>query len=122
MTQTEIDLARDLGATSKLLPIASKVLGPAGYLGAVVNTVHDVMALQSGEMSVAKFSYKFTGTALGIAVTLYTANPILGALVGGSFQAGQIMYDGAIFAIDKASQFLGNCESALSYGKWVPGR
>ena len=120
MTKTGIDIAREYGATSKLLPIASKVLGPAGYLGAGVNTVHDVMALQSGDISTGRFSYRTVGTGIGLGVGI-SVGAIPGALVGGLSWAGEQMYDGAIFAIDKISQFFGNCASALNSGQWIPG-
>jgi hypothetical protein len=120
-TKTEIDITIDLGATSKILSTTSEILGPISNIGVAVNTVSDIRELQSGKISAARFSYNTTGTAVGLAVTAFTADPILGALAGGVFVAGQQIYDGISMVADKTRDFLYDFENSI--GKtWIPGQ
>ena len=122
LTKTEIDVARGLGATSKVLLVVSKDLGPFCYVATGVNTISDVRALRNREMSLARFSYNSTGIAVGIGVTAFTGDPLIGGLAGGAFVAGQQIYDATIFTIDKISQFCSDFNNAVGLGIWYPGK
>lgn len=105
---------RALGTTGKVLG------GAANWVGAPINTLIDYNSMKKGEISGGRFSYRTTGTAVGIVVGAYVG-AIPGAAIGGSFWAGEKMYDGYMQWQTQMSIYLTNLENGLKSG-WVPVR
>lgn len=105
---------RALGTTGKVLG------GAANWVGAPIKTLIDYNSMKKGEISGGRFSYRTTGTAVGIVVGAYVG-AIPGAAIGDSFWAGEKMYDGYMQWQTQMSIYLTNLENGLKSG-WVPGR
>ena len=106
---------------AEILGGTTKVIGKSGYVAAAAGTYLDYKAMQSGEISGGRFSYRTVGTGIGLGVGI-SFGAIPGAVVGGLSWAGEQMYDGAVFAIDKIGQFFDNVENAMRSGTWLPGQ
>lgn len=102
------------------LGMASKYLGAAGYLGALVGTVLDINAYRNGQLSGARLSYNTLGTAVATGVGI-GVSAVPGAAAGGVFYVGQQFYDGYNWWVGQMSIYLTNFENGLKIG-WVPGR
>jgi hypothetical protein len=115
--KTEVDIARELGATSKVLPFISKALGPVGYVAIGVNTISDIRDYHNSELSGERFSWRTAGTVVGIGVTIYFG-AMPGSVAGGLFYVGEKSYDAVNLFIDKVSEAAADIQS----GRWIPGQ
>lgn len=102
------------------LGTASKYLGAAGHVAAILGTVLDYNQMKNGQMSSARFGYNTTGTTVGIGVGI-GVGAVPGAAAGGAFYIGQQMYDGYNWWAGQMSIYLTNIENGLKSG-WFPGR
>lgn len=98
-----------------------KVLGSAGYVAAGASTYINYRSMNDGEISTSLFSYRTVGTGVAIGVGIYVG-AVPAALVGGSVWVGEQMYNGVSLAIDKINQFCNDFNTAVSSGKWYPGK
>ena len=106
--------------------IAGKVLGRTGNAGAGISLYIDYSALQKGEINIGRFAYRSTGTAGsiigGVLIGGKAGGPIGavgGFLIGGSFWAGEQIYDGYNFLMREATQGINDFENGIGNG-WTP--
>ena len=107
---------------------ASRALGKAGTAGSLVGTYMDYNAMQAGEISPGRFSYRLGGTVSSIAgAALIGAEfggpygALGGTAIGLIFVGGEMAYDGLVWFGDQLSQGMVQTENALKNG-WYPGR
>lgn len=104
------------------------VLGSVGYAGAMLNTYLDYKSWGDGDIGIGRFGFRTTGTfsSLGGGIAIGSAyggpwGAVCGAIISGSFWAGEKAYDGYMWWQTQMGIFLNNCENGLKNG-WVPGR
>ncbi len=76
--------------------------------------------MQKGAISGVRFSYRTVGTGVAIGVGIYVS-AVPGAIVGGTFWAGEQVYDGLKYCWDQTFNFIQDFENGLKSG-WYPGR
>ena len=103
---------------------ATRTLGKVSTLGGVpLNIYMDYTAMQSGEIGAGRFAYRTTGLGASIAAGAAIGGPagaVGGAIVGGGVWAGEQLYDGLQYGIQKISEGAVNFENAIKNG-WYPG-
>lgn len=116
------ELLKDIGNKSITFGAKTgKVLNSAEYFAAGASTSLDYKSMKCGEISGSIFSYRTVGTGIGVGVGIYVG-AVPGTIVGGAFWAGEQMYNGIIFSIDKLSQLSNDFNRAVGSGTWHPIR
>ena len=110
------------------LGTATKALGGIGTISSIWGLGYDFRAMQTGKISVGRFTYRTTGfgasLATGILVGAAFAGPygaVAGAAVGLVFVGGEAAYDNLYPNLNVIGREIGNLENAVRKG-WIPGR
>lgn len=105
----------------KALKIVGGVLKPVSAGFTFISTVNDVIDYDEGKISGARLGYRTTGTVATIITSSAVGGPLgiaAGVVVGGTFYAGEIIYDGVEASAADRSDPDNNANTIHSIGEF----